>query len=157
MVDPKSQPFFKLHGSSNWRDSSDSTMLIIGGDKTCEIQRHPILSWYFSQFQEYLSKPDTRLMIIGYGFRDSHINDVITHAIQKDNLKFFVIDPSGADIVRKVNPSYGGQIYAPNNLDDAFKQGLIGASRRTLREIFGTDTVEHQKVQRFFSLINQNE
>jgi hypothetical protein len=31
-----------------------------------------------------------------------------------------------------------------------FEECLIGASRRTLREIFGADVVEQNKLERFF-------
>lgn len=148
------QPVFKLHGSFNWHDHIAGPLLIMGGDKVRDIQFHPILNWYFTQFEEYLSHPDTRLMVIGYGFRDPHINEVIVRAVQEESLQLFVIDPAGADLARQVNPQRGPnvQIQGPQSpLEDAFAAGLIGASRRSLREIFGNDVVEHRKVQRFFA------
>jgi len=33
---------------------------------------------------------------------------------------------------------------------EKLESSVIGASRRTLREIFGSDMVEHGKVMRFF-------
>jgi len=35
-------------------------------------------------------------------------------------------------------------------LEGLLEQSLIGASRRSLRDIFGGDTAEHNKVMRFF-------
>jgi hypothetical protein len=146
------QPFFKLHGSSNWQGHAQDPLLIMGADKVRDIQFHPILSWYYSQFENFLSQPDTRLMVIGYGFRDVHINEVIVRAVEQHNLQLFVIDPAGADLARTLNPTYGAQIQGnPTPLEEAFRRGLIGASRRTLREIFGTDSAEHHKVRRFFA------
>lgn len=153
-VVPRFQPVFKLHGSSNWHDQIAGPLLIMGGDKVRDIQFHPILSWYFSQFEHYLAQPDTRLMVIGYGFRDTHINEVIVHAIRQHGLQLFVIDPAGADLARNVNPNRGLQVQIqgpPSPLEEAFAAGLIGASRRSLREIFGIDSVEYHKVQRFFT------
>jgi hypothetical protein len=34
--------------------------------------------------------------------------------------------------------------------DALFKRGFVGASRRILREIFGVDIAEFNKVERFF-------
>jgi hypothetical protein len=54
-------------------------------------------------------------------------------------------------LAKNVNPNRGAQIQGgPTALEDAFTAGLIGASRRSLREIFGEDLVEHHKIQRFF-------
>jgi hypothetical protein len=144
------QPCFKLHGSSNWKDSQGGSLLVIGGDKSSAIQSHAVLTWYFEKFREKLSEDDSKLFVIGYGFRDPHINEVIIEAVQHNGLKFFVINPSGSDVVRRANPSFGGTIYGPNALDDAFKQGLIGASQRGLSETFGNDQISHANVMAFF-------
>lgn len=98
------QPCFKLHGSSNWKDSEGGSLLVIGGNKSRTIRSHAILTWYFEQFREILSEGGARLVVIGYGFRDPHVNDVIIGAVQRSGLQFFVIDPSGSDVVRHANP-----------------------------------------------------
>lgn len=144
------QPCFKLHGSSNWKNSEDGSLLVIGGDKSRAIRSHAVLKWYFEQFREKLLEGGARLVVIGYGFRDPHVNDVIIEAVQHSGLQFFVIDPSGSDVVRRANPSFGGTVYAPNDLDDAFKKGLIGASQRSLSETFGNDQFSHEHVMSIF-------
>jgi len=152
-VENRLQPYFKLHGSSNWRNNNDGeSLLVIGGDKSRTIQSLVILSWYFEKFQEYLNAPNTKLFIIGYGFKDSHINEAIINAVNNHGLEFFVVDSLGSNIVRQVNPSFGGAIYAPNELDNAFRRGLIGASERRLSETFGgNDMVSHANVMQFFT------
>src|SRR5690606_12274917 len=75
------QPILKLHGSSNWRTVDSKEMLILGGGKKEAIARYPVLSWYFQEFSRRLSEPNTRLMIIGYSFRDAHINEVLHSSI----------------------------------------------------------------------------
>jgi len=149
-VNDRLQPYFKLHGSSNWQEKEGDSMLIMGGNKVSGIVQSPVLSWYQEKFEEYLFQADARLMVIGYGFRDEHINKVVIRAVKNSNLKMFIIAPEGGNLARTVNPTHGAAIRARTDLEDAFQLGLIGASRRSLREIFGNDTVEFNKVNRFF-------
>ena len=143
------QPYFKLHGSTNWIDSSSGRpMLVMGGAKAATIQQHPILGWNFERFKEHLSQPDTRLMVIGYSFSDDHINQAIGEAADRGTLRVFVIDPLGIDVLDK---NRSAAIYSPDPLFTRLQPRLIGASRRTVREIFGTDRVEHGKVMKFFT------
>ena len=146
-----SQPLYKLHGSSNWRDEKGGQLLVVGGNKSRTIGSQKALAWCFDQFTALLSAGSTRLLIIGYSFRDDHINRAIINAVRMHDLKFFVIDPSGSEVVRYANPSHGGAIYSANELDEAFRMGLVGASRRGLRETFGADTVSHESVTRFLN------
>lgn len=147
-VENRLQPIFKLHGSTNWRVGAGD-LLVIGGDKSRAIREHQVLAWTYDKFREYCAMPNARLMVIGYGFRDPHINEVIIEAIQRGNLRMFVVDPLGSELARHANPSFGGSIYAPNALDDAFRVGLAGASQRSLRETFGGDAVSHRQVSGF--------
>ncbi len=149
-IEDRLQPFFKLHGSSNWLDSDDNPMLVIGGDKTAAIGANGVLAYYFKVFREMLSEGETRLFIIGYGFRDRHINDAIVNAVTNHGLQFFIVDPQGSGIARRVNPSSGGTIFASGPLDEAFERGLIGASARGLSETFGGDRISHDAMMRFF-------
>jgi len=150
-LDSRIQPYIKLHGSMNWDFPDGEDTLVIGGNKEGAIGRFPILKWYFDQFEQALYAGDARLMVIGYGFRDRHINDVVIEAINERSLKLFVVSPAGADQAREVNPSKGAAICPPKDLDHAFERGLIGASRRGLPEIFGGNGLELAKLQRFFA------
>lgn len=144
-VNPYYQPYFKLHGSANWRSDDGRSMLIMGGNKAHEIGLSPVLQWYQEQFREHLSRGDSRLMVIGYGFRDKHINEVIKQAVRNHGLKLFVISPDGASQAEKVREF-------DNELEDAFRQGLIGASRRPLRDTFSeAGSIEFAKLFRFLS------
>lgn len=150
IVPKGAQPTFKLHGSSNWREADGNSMLVMGGNKARAIGLSPILSWYQQQFEERLSEAGARLMVIGYGFRDEHINEIIMRAINHRGLRMFVIVPEGASVARAANPTASAAIYCKTALEESFEIGLIGASRRGLREIFGSDDVEFAKVIRFF-------
>lgn len=86
--------YLKLHGSCNWLDPESPDHLVIGRDKSQQIARHPLLSWYFSKFKECMNRPSARLLAIGYGFRDPHINVVLGNAVRDSGLSIYVLDPT---------------------------------------------------------------
>ena len=47
------QPYFKLHGSCNWRDG-DSPILIMGGNKGPDIDKPFLLRSYRDRFWQYI-------------------------------------------------------------------------------------------------------
>jgi hypothetical protein len=149
-VPSSSQPIYKLHGSSNWVNSDGQPLLILGGNKQSAIKQLPILGFYLKQFETDLSLHDTRLMVIGYGFGDLHINYLIESGIEH-GLKMFNINPDGAEQAKKPDLARNkDHIPGSRSLEENFEKLLIGASRRSLKEIFGNDTLEHSKVMRFF-------
>jgi hypothetical protein len=85
--------YIKLHGSYDWRGSGNKNKLVIGLAKKEQIRKEPILSWYYELFEKVLSQPQKYLLIIGYGFRDPHINEVLARAIVDSGLKLFIINP----------------------------------------------------------------
>jgi hypothetical protein len=127
-------------------------MLIVGGNKEHSITQRPVLNWYYKEFEDRLSRPSTYLMVIGYSFRDEHINRPIIKASKKGQLRIFIIDPAGVDVISNTNATNASnKIYVPNELESALHPTVIGASRRSMREIFGNNSeVEHSKVVRFF-------
>jgi hypothetical protein len=149
VVHDRMQPFYKLHGSSNWYKAG-SPLLVMGGRKTHAIRQHPVLQRYAADFEASLLKPETRLMVIGYGFRDAHINETLIRACDA-GLKLFIVAPEGGDIARLVSPTAYAPIKGlPTPLEEAFKKSLIGASRRPLRDTFKRDAAEFNKIERFF-------
>jgi hypothetical protein len=90
------QPCYKLHGSSGWQTDGGQQLLVIGRNKTGTIAQHPILHWNYQQFDNYLQRDDTRLMVIGYGFGDDHINQSLIDAHQAGKLRLiYLVQPSG--------------------------------------------------------------
>jgi SIR2-like domain len=147
-IDARSQPYFKLHGSANWHLSGAKELLVMGGNKAGMIASFPILQRYQTDFLTRLTTPNSKLMIIGYSFGDNHINNAICNAVTSAKLKTFIIDPLGADVFDK---NRDAMIYQPDELAKKLRPSVIGASRRSLREVFGTDRVEYEKVMRFFT------
>lgn len=142
------QPIYKLHGSSNWTDPSGNRLLVMGGDKTATIAGSDVLTAYMAAFRAALETPDTRLMVIGYGFRDNHINMAIERAAEAGGLSLFIIDPAGADVP---DPEHGRNIMRPAGPYSHRQAAIRGASRRPLTRIFNGDTIERDKVLRFLS------
>src|SRR5262249_51018124 len=125
-------------------------VLIIGGSKQQAIGTFPILRSYLGTFESALTASDSRLMVIGYGFRDNHVNDVLGRAIS-NGLRLFIIDPNGAELAFRLNQTRMNRgIAATTPLETMLKQAVIGGSRRRLSEIFGPDNTEYNKIARFF-------
>ena len=149
-VDKDLQPIYKLHGSTNWRTTVGDNILVLGAAKTQAIQSSRLLRSYADNFDQSLCLPRARLMVIGYGFGDTHINGSLMRGAET-GMQMFVIDPLGSDLARSLNRTRArGQITVSTVEEALFEKCLIGASRRTLREIFGADVVEHRKIERFF-------
>jgi len=149
LIGSRHQPYYKLHGSMNWQDPNGGHLLVMGGNKPTTMQRHPILMWYADKFVEMLSRPNTRLMVIGYGFRDNHINQLIHDAWLKggQTLSMFIVHPDGREILRKINPtSRPGNIYFPGLLEQI---PAIYDSTRQLSSTFRSDTAEHEILVRY--------
>src|SRR5262249_55796650 len=133
VVHSNQQPFFKLHGSTNWVDIvKDQPVLVIGGNKPSAIKQHRILEWNYERIKEYISRADTRLMVIGYSFRDEHINRTIEEALDGGTLRLFIINPLGVDVLdRRRRPL--PPIPLPDPLFEKLKPYVIGASKRSLK------------------------
>lgn len=86
--------YIKLHGSYEWRKQD---ALVIGTKKMDRIKAEPILEWYYQLFKGVLSSGGRRLVVIGYGFRDKHINDVIVDSITNSGLKINIVCPNDAE------------------------------------------------------------
>lgn len=142
-IGKRTQPYIKLHGSANWYGPDGQRLMIAGGGKRAAIRQFPVLVRYQEIFEEYLSQLETRLMVVGYGFGDDHINEVIEQAASKTDLKLYIIDRNGVDAM-----SAGG---AASKLQAALTPQLIGVSVRGLDQTFsGRDVVEHRNIMKFF-------
>lgn len=85
--------YVKLHGSLNWRSSDGRDVMVIGRNKLKRIRNEPLLDYYFETFENVLSGQGRCLLVIGYGFRDRHINKVIARSIRDHGLRLYVMLP----------------------------------------------------------------
>jgi hypothetical protein len=148
-IEPRQQPYIKLHGSSDWVRDSGEPLLVLGGGKSDEIRQDVLLHWYQDQFSEALHRHGAKLMVIGYSFGDKHINEVIGHAADQGGLTLFIVDPEGVDVLDKWKGYQG--VPPPQPLRDQLNPHIRGASRRPLSVTFDRDSVEHSKLMAFLN------
>jgi len=139
-INPQCQPYFKLHGSINWVEDKSGYLVVLGGDKATYIKQHPILTRYHQEFATYLARPSARLMVIGYGYNDPHINDAITRGVEQ-GLKLFIVDPLGMEVLTRPVAYHFGS---------AVPRSVIGVSQRPLSATFNKDRIEFRNLTKFF-------
>jgi hypothetical protein len=145
VVQGGAQPYFKLHGSSNWHTNDGRKLLVMGGNKDLLINELAVLRWYFEQFKSYLSRPDTRLMVIGYSFGDQHINNAIVEAWRNGTLAgMFLVNPAGREVL---NPTRHHTVGMRSDLEDIPN---LGGSVRVMSATFAGDDYEHRRFVEFF-------
>lgn len=98
--------YIKLHGSCNWKSHDGSDAMVIGLNKQEAIEKEPLLKKYCAIFKDAISQKGVRLLVIGYGFGDDHINEIIYEAIksvENDNekLKLYVLSPEAPGSFKK--------------------------------------------------------
>lgn len=93
---------YKIHGSINWRESTplpgnyfeieEFPLSALTSDKACLIYPTPTKQDkslgapyvdLFREFQNKLLEPHSVLFVIGYGFNDRHVNDIIYRALPR--------------------------------------------------------------------------
>lgn len=146
------QPIHKLHGSINWVDESNGKkMMIIGTEKIASISSQPIIRYLNGEFYRQLMLENSKLMIIGYGFKDEHINQYIINAYnhkrnQGKDLPIFVIHPDGQGYLKTINHSYGGAIKSKEPIEEIHMVWMRGKLSSTFKD----DDIEYQRLQDFF-------
>ncbi len=135
----------KLHGSCNWTSSIRKRQMVIGRVKDAQIKEEPILSWYFDIFRTVLFQQDRRLLSIGYGFGDEHINAILSEGVLKYGLRIYVVSPSPPSKLQKsLEGKEGGKEiwcglggYYPYNFEQMFPDD-------------GSDSIGWQNLQKQF-------
>jgi len=127
--------YIKLHGSFEWRGANESRAIVIGTNKGKTLSEEPLLKWYHRIFWEALHEKERSLLVIGYSFRDAHINDVIHSAVQKAGLKLFVMSPASPEefraMLQGVGPAGAPYIRHGNEL----WQALLGYGARLFEDL----------------------
>jgi hypothetical protein len=128
----------KLHGSFNWRTTDGRNALVVGTGKGGQIAASQLLSWYWEIFQQVLSAANVRLMIVGYGFGDDHVNATIADAVEHHGLKVFIWD-TGPDLKNRiVAAQHGASIW----------KGLLSTATRPMMEVFPSNQAETEEYRR---------
>jgi len=116
--------YVKLHGSFCWWAHDGSEALVIGTHKE-EKLKEPLLHWYQELFRQIVNEDDMTLVVIGYGFRDKHINDIIADAIGRQ-LRLVVISPEMPDAFRDHLQSVHGINAEPIHRGNEIWNGIYG-------------------------------
>lgn len=85
---------YKLHGSLNWernsdnkiiqRENTDEPLIIYPASEKYESSYEQPYFEMMSRFQQALRKEETLLIVIGFGFQDKHIQNVIIEAVAQN-------------------------------------------------------------------------
>jgi hypothetical protein len=142
------QPYVKLHGSTNWSAGPGKPIMVMGYQKADAIIAHPVLQRSHEYFAQCLNQPDAKLMTIGYGFQDDHINDVIAQA-SVNGMRTFIVDLAGRGVLEDRSPRMKDAITKPVRwIKRDIK--LAGDLRQPLSVIFRGDGFGHGELMRFF-------
>ncbi len=129
--------YIKLHGSFNWRNEDNTQLVITGQRKLEKILSVDILDWYWDMLRHVLQQGNVKVLLIGYGFRDEHLNRALADAVYETNLKIYIISPNDFTISQ--------DLMSKNGYDmKAFKKGLAGYFQTDLLNLFPSDQSKTQ-------------
>ncbi len=99
---------YKLHGSLNWykddanniiqQDEPTKPLIIYPANEKYESSYEQPYFEMMSRFQQALRKENTLLIVIGFGFQDKHIQNVIIEAVEQNpNFQLLIVNYSGKE------------------------------------------------------------
>ena len=152
-VPPNSQPFYKLHGSTNWKSAhGNDELMIMGTGKLKAIRENHLLDQYHHKFADFMRLGNTRLTVIGYGFGDEHINRTLQMAVSEHAMQMYVIDPRGAGIAWEARIARHGKIHEKTSeFEEWFQKGLYGASITPFRRLMIDETLDREVLEDFLT------
>jgi hypothetical protein len=112
--------------------------MVVGTGKISQIAASPLLAWYLDIFKGVLSAGDVRLLVVGYGFGDEHVNAAIADGIEHHGLKLFIWD-TGSNLRNRISASPHG---------DSIWKGLLSTATRQLIEVFPSNQAETEEYRR---------
>lgn len=121
--------YVKLHGAFNWRTEDGRRALVVGTGKSLQIDALPLLSFYHQIFAHVLANT-RKLMVVGYSFRDDHINQAIANAVINCGLEVHVWDPFTDCMIQQIRS---------NAAHEPILRGLAGLYSRKMHEVFPAD------------------
>lgn len=129
--------YIKLHGSLKWMSSDGADSKVIGINKERTIRRIPLLNWYFELFQQAISAGSVKLLIIGYGFRDPHINQILAQACEESSLSLFIVSTQDVESFWKslLHPNQG-QLTSDDAMGTKIWNGVAGYFPYQFSQIF---------------------
>lgn len=122
---------YKIHGSIDWYFDDDKVVQKSPNEDTENVVIYPTINKHFETQQTpysemfralsiSLQKPDSTLLILGYGFPDQHINQLISQALSNEDFSLIIFgnknEPNAATFIashqHKPNLHFiGGKIH----------------------------------------------
>lgn len=127
--------YLKLHGSFGWRSLINENAMVIGSDKAGSIANEPLLKWYLDLFREVLNSKHQTLVVVGYGFRDDHINSIIADA-RKNGLRLHVISPLQVSEFKNILISTGSTVAKATHRGNEIWEMLEGYYCESVVQLF---------------------
>lgn len=122
--------YIKLHGSLDYL-YNQMPLFITGENKVGRINSCPLTQYYSDIFEKLLLEHDCKLIVLGYGFQDEHINKAISKFIKSsNNNEIYLVDKSDMQqSLKKISDQIGNINQFKKILKGYFPNGL---SSRTL-------------------------
>jgi hypothetical protein len=137
--------YIKLHGSYDWFSRLGNAK-VIGKNKPEYIEQEPLLKCYFQLFQDVINEGNKRLLIIGYSFRDEHINKVLQNGVRNHDLRLYVVDPLDPQEFKQrlfKNTCYAMNLWSATH----------GYCPYTLKQIYSIGRISFDQICRMLDLI----
>lgn len=129
--------YIKLHGSYGWKSSDGTNQLVIGTNKESLINKEPLLKGYLDLLRSVVAEGGKKVLIIGYGFHDPHINNILLKGVEDNDLKIYVLSTqSPEEFSKRVK---NANFFIPgsgHSRAGGILKGLSGYFPYALRDIF---------------------
>ena len=129
-----SYSYIKLHGSYGWKLPKGNSLMVIGINKKEDLDQIPLLKWNLEVFKNAL-RDNKKLLIMGYGFKDSHINNILADAVNDHKLKVYILTPISPEKIRSILIKE----FRPrgsNNWEWIWNKGLTGYFQFGVKDVF---------------------
>ncbi|MDR0332446.1 MAG: SIR2 family protein [Dysgonamonadaceae bacterium] len=148
---------YKLHGSLNWtkendkiiQKNTDKPLIIYPASEKYESSYEQPYFEMMSRFQQALRKEETLLIVVGFGFQDKHIQNVIVEAVEQNpSFQLLIVNYNGT----------GG--ISTDNLDSFFVDKEQMKVKRNVNIVFNTFkdfTNNYPENQTYYSKGNENQ
>ena len=103
---------YKMHGSLTWErteqgrvqqvDSTESPLIVYPASDKYESSYEQPYFEMMSRFQQALRRENTLLIVLGFGFRDKHIQNVILEAVnQNPSFQLVIVNYNGNETINR--------------------------------------------------------
>ena len=129
--------------------------MAIGHEKSTLLEREPLFRWYLELLKSVISQNSRRLLIIGYGFRDRHINELLAEGIEKHDLSLVVVDPRLPEAFKTMLVAQAHGVTQRNKQCGLriWEDGLVGYFQATMSKLFPVDGRMHLSESSFVKQI----